>query len=132
MLAPFPHNGQPRMGMFYNLRAILTILVAFGVVSPSILDELACTRSWLQAETEKWVKEVTTVHNYAKQLALIAVGKTAEFIGSDLPVVHRQDDAEVAHRHAVAVDRVGRYRACFVRRQVGDDLMSIEIEVDPL
>lgn len=84
MLAPFPHNGQPRMGMIYNLRAILTILVAFGVVSSSILDELAGTRSWLQAETEKWVKEVTTVHNYAKQLALIAVGKTAEFIGSDL------------------------------------------------
>ncbi len=84
MLATFPHNGQPRMGMLYNLRALLAILVEFGLTDRSILDEMAATRDWLEAETDKWVKEVPTEQNYAKQLALIAVGKTPEFIGSGL------------------------------------------------
>lgn len=91
MLAPFPHNGQPRMGMIFNLRAILAILVQFGLVRQTLLDEMAATRRWLESETSNWVKEVPTERNYAKQLALIAVGKTPEFIGSGLtaPVAYK-------------------------------------------
>ena len=84
MLAPFPHNSQPRMGLIYNLRAMLAILVAFGLIRPDMLDQIAASRAWLEQETETWVKEMPLEHNYAKQLALQSVGKSAEFIGGDL------------------------------------------------
>jgi hypothetical protein len=34
-------------------------------------------------------------------------------------------------RHVVAIDRAGAPVAGFVRGQVGDDLVAVEIEVDP-
>ena len=42
------------------------------------------------------------------------------------------DHAEVGHRHVVAVD--GVVRAPVARRpaQMGDDLMAVEVEVDPV
>lgn len=91
MLAPFPHNGQPRMGMIYNLRAILEILVAFRVTDRRILDEMSAAKTWLKNETEKWTKDVPLEKNYAKQLALQAVGKSAEFVGGDVtaPVAYK-------------------------------------------
>lgn len=84
MLARFPHNGQPRMGMLYNLRAILVIIEEFGLIDKGILDEMAEARVWLKTETSQWTKEVSTERNYAKQLALTAVGKTPEFISSGI------------------------------------------------
>lgn len=91
MLAPFPHNGQPRMGLIYNLRAILTIMVDFGLVNPHILDDMAATREWLEHEANSWVKEMPLERNYAKQLALHAAGKTAEFVGGNLtaPIAYK-------------------------------------------
>lgn len=84
MLAPFPHNGQPRMGLIYNLRAMLAILVQFGLVRQRVLEDMAMTRAWLEQQTEQWTKDVPLEKNYAKQLALQAVGKTAEFVGGAL------------------------------------------------
>jgi len=84
MLARFTHNGQPRMGMLYNLRAILVIIEEFGLIDKGILDEMAEARVWLETETSQWTKEVSTERNYAKQLALTAVGKTPEFISSGI------------------------------------------------
>ena len=49
-----------------------------------------------------------------------------------LPVLERQHDAEVRHRHVVAVDRVGGPRGRGVGCEMGDDLVAVEIEVDPL
>ena len=56
----------------------------------------------------------------------------AQPLGERLPFVHRQHHAEVAHRHLVAVDRVGRGRARLVGGEMRDDLVAVEVEVDPL
>jgi ADP-ribosylglycohydrolase len=46
-------------------------------------------------------------------------------------LVHRQDRAEVPHRHRVAVDGAVLAVAAFVGRQVRHDLVAVEIEVNP-
>ncbi len=91
MFAAMPHDTQPRMAMIYNLRAMLRILVEYNLVSPSLYDEMADTASWLEHESDAWVKEVPIEKNYAKQLALIAVGKTPVFYGGSLmaPVAYK-------------------------------------------
>jgi glucose/mannose-6-phosphate isomerase len=71
-----PGNLQPRMAVVYNLRALVALLSHFGVVSAHLLDEIAATHAWLAEETSRWTSDVTTDKNYAKQLALMAVGKT--------------------------------------------------------
>jgi hypothetical protein len=52
-------------------------------------------------------------------------------VGEVLPVLEREDDAKVRHRHVVAVDGVA-CRGLRLGRQVGDDLVAVEVEVDPL
>lgn len=71
-----PNNLQPRMAVIYNLRALIALLSHFGVVSTHLLDEITATHTWLAEETGRWMSDVTTDKNYAKQLALMAVGKT--------------------------------------------------------
>ena len=91
MFAEIPHDTQPRMGMIYNLRVLLQILVAYKLVSADVYDELAETEQWLESESDAWTHEMPTTHNYAKQLALIAVGKTPVFYGGGLtaPVAYK-------------------------------------------
>ena len=48
-----------------------------------------------------------------------------------LPVRHRQHHAEMRHRHAVPVDMVVRTVARFAGGKVRDDLVAVEIEIDP-
>ena len=84
MLARFPHDTQPRMAVIYNLRCILAILVEFEVTPKSLLDEMQSAEKWLAHESDAWVKEMPIERNYAKQLALIAVGKTPVFYGGEL------------------------------------------------
>ena len=91
MFAEIPHDTQPRMGMIYNLRVLLRILVEFGLAKKTVYDDLAATEAWLHEESDLWVKEMPTERNYAKQLALIAVGKTPVFYGGSLmaPVAYK-------------------------------------------
>ncbi len=91
MFAEIPHDTQPRMGMIYNLRVLLQILVAYKLVSADVYDELAEAEQWLAHESDAWTQEMPTTHNYAKQLALIAVGKTPVFYGGALtaPVAYK-------------------------------------------
>lgn len=91
MFAAIPHDTQPRMGMIYNLRVLTNILVTFGLISRELYDELAATETWLRVESELWAKDIPTERNYAKQLALIAVGKTPVFYGGSLmaPVAYK-------------------------------------------
>jgi glucose/mannose-6-phosphate isomerase len=86
-----PTGLQPRMAVIYNLRALVALLVHFGIVSASKMDEIASKADWLQAETAKWASDMPTESNYAKQLALHAVGKTAVFYGGTLsaPVAYK-------------------------------------------
>lgn len=82
---------QPRMAVIYNLCALIEILANFGLVSISKLDEIYSKAEWLESETAKWNSDVLTANNYAKQLALQAVGKTAIFYGGTLmaPVAYK-------------------------------------------
>ena len=89
--ATIPAEIQPRMAVIYNLRALMKLLVHFGVVSVERFDEIARASDWLQQEIVRWKKSVTVDKNLAKQLALIAVGKTPVFYAGNLmaPVAYK-------------------------------------------
>lgn len=80
-----PHlQIQPRMLTIAQLRALSALLAHFGVVSFDKFAEIAETGDWLDEQTKQWTKHITTDKNYAKQLALMAVGKTPVFYGGNL------------------------------------------------
>ena len=87
----FPHDTQPRMGMIYNLRCLLKILVHFKLIAAACYDDVAESSKWLERESDAWSKEMPIERNYAKQLALIAVGKTPVFYSGSLmaPVAYK-------------------------------------------
>jgi len=74
-----PVGFQPRMAMIYMLCSIIVILAHFNIVSDDKVNEIADVSNWLKSESDKWAGNVPTNTNYAKQLALQAVGKTAVF-----------------------------------------------------
>lgn len=86
-----PDHLQPRMAVIYNLRALAALLGHFSIVSFMTFDEIAQTADWLASETAKWTSDVSTDKNYAKQLALTAVGKTPVFYAGSLmaPVAYK-------------------------------------------
>jgi glucose/mannose-6-phosphate isomerase len=86
-----PADLQPRMAVIYNLRALAALLVHFEIIDSSITEEISQTAEWLESETAQWTKGVTTDKNYAKQLALLAVGKTPVFYAGNLmaPVAYK-------------------------------------------
>lgn len=84
MFAPMPGDTQPRMAMIYNLQALLAVLGEYKLISKTLSSEIAETHDWLEREADAWVKEMPVERNYAKQLALISVGKTPIFYGGAL------------------------------------------------
>jgi glucose/mannose-6-phosphate isomerase len=86
-----PSDLQPRMAVIYNLRALVAILAHFGITSFDRFAEIADCADWLGQETLGWVSGVTTDKNYAKQLALLSVGKTPVFYSGGLmaPVAYK-------------------------------------------
>lgn len=86
-----PSGMQPRMAMLFNLRALGELLKHFWIISDDMLDEIKAVSEWLKSESEAWAPEVPTDKNYAKQLALLAVGKTPVFYGGRLtgPVAYK-------------------------------------------
>lgn len=91
MYAAIPTGTQPRMSMLYQLKCLLRLLQAFGLINGRLYDSLTESADWLRRESDAWTKESTTPHNYAKQLALLAVGKTPVFYGGSLmaPVAYK-------------------------------------------
>lgn len=79
-----PGHLQPRMAVIYNLRALAAILGQFGVANYDHFGEIADLADWLGKESAAWQSDVSTDKNYAKQLALLAVGKTPVFYGGAL------------------------------------------------
>ena len=71
-----PADLQPRMAVIYNLRALIALLAHYSIVSYDRFTDISDTADWLKQQTNQWEKEVTTDKNYAKQLALLSVGKT--------------------------------------------------------
>lgn len=86
-----PDGMQPRMAMLANLRALVTLLAHFGVVPEDVNTEIAQTADWLHQQSAQWAPDVSTDKNDAKQLALLAVGKTPVIYGGRLtgPVAYK-------------------------------------------
>jgi glucose/mannose-6-phosphate isomerase len=86
-----PSHLQPRMAVIYNLRALTAILAHFKTISYDCFGEIASTADWLADESSAWAPEVSTDQNYAKQLALLSVGKTPVFYAGTLmaPVAYK-------------------------------------------
>jgi glucose/mannose-6-phosphate isomerase len=85
-----PSGLQPRMAVIYNLKALIALFETFGVVR-NRSSEITATADWLKEETSKWVADVPTAANPAKQYAEHAVGKTPIFYGGPLtaPVAYK-------------------------------------------
>ncbi len=79
-----PANTPHQTSIIYNLVSILTVLRAFAFDTQPLLSEISTSASWLQSESELWLKNTPVKQNYAKQLALIAVGKTPIFYAGPL------------------------------------------------
>jgi glucose/mannose-6-phosphate isomerase len=88
---PLPEDFQPRMADIDGLRALVALLVTFGIVDRDTFNAIKATSEWLKAERSKWASDVPTGTNYAKQLALLAVGKTPVFYGGALtaPIAYK-------------------------------------------
>lgn len=84
MLGLIPAESEARYGMVYNLRILLRILVEFKLIPKQFYNDMAKSERWLHRESDLWMKDVPGEHNYAKQLALIAVGKTPVFYAGPL------------------------------------------------
>lgn len=86
-----PADLQPRMAVIYNLRALVAILAHFKVVQYDRFAEISDLADWLHEESRRWTSDVTTDKNYAKQLALMSVGKTPVFYSGSLmaPVAYK-------------------------------------------
>lgn len=79
-----PTGFQPRMTTIYGLVALLTMLSHFGVQHMEGIDEIASASEFFKEASSNWRKEVTIDKNYAKQIALHAVGKTPVFYGGEM------------------------------------------------
>lgn len=82
---------QPRMAMICNLRALTALLAHFGIVDYLRFAQIAEQAQWLKEQTGQWAKDITVDKNYAKQLALLAVGKTPVFYAGPLmaPIAYK-------------------------------------------
>lgn len=86
-----PAHLQPRMAVIYNLRALVALLAHFKVANYGRFAEISDLGDWLHEQTSQWESSVTTDKNYAKQLALMAVGKTPVFYAGSImaPVAYK-------------------------------------------
>lgn len=76
-----PSGVQPRMALIYALRANLRILAHYNIVGYEKFDEIAQAAGWLEEQSSAWTRETELKYNYAKQIALNAVGKSGAFYG---------------------------------------------------
>lgn len=86
-----PGGFPQRMTTIYQLRALTALMAHFGILNYDRFGEIADQADWLSKQTESWTSNVTTDKNYAKQLALLSVGKTSIFYGGSLtaPVAYK-------------------------------------------
>ena len=75
---------EPRMTTIAQTRALARLLAHFDIIAPSYYEEIAERVDVLATASADWAPDVTTDKNYAKQLALLAVGKTAVMYGGEI------------------------------------------------
>ncbi|MEK7059956.1 MAG: bifunctional phosphoglucose/phosphomannose isomerase [Patescibacteria group bacterium] len=75
-LAMLPKAEQPRYAVFYNLKALLCLLVQAGLADSNVIEELEGSAEFLKAAVQPWLPTVPTANNQAKQIALESIGKS--------------------------------------------------------
>jgi glucose/mannose-6-phosphate isomerase len=76
-LAVLPKAAQPRYAVLYNLKALLDILAACGIINiDELRPELESAAEFLQSSVGPWRPDVATTKNPAKQLAQEIMGKS--------------------------------------------------------
>lgn len=81
-LTLLPQTGQPRYAVFYNLKALLSLLNAANVITDVELHKpLEMATDFLENATKQWRPDVVTKDNPAKQLALELMGKSIVIYG---------------------------------------------------
>lgn len=83
MTAQFDKTSPALFTTIATIRAILEILLAFSLITDETLRAIKHSAPWLRRESNLWAKATPTKLNYAKQLSLIAVGKTPIFYAGD-------------------------------------------------
>ncbi len=86
-----PGGFQPRMTVIHGLLALIALIEHFGALKTTVVDDIKKTGDFLRDASGEWGREITIDRNYAKQLALQAVGKTPVFYGGELtaPVAYK-------------------------------------------
>ena len=85
-LAILPRAEQPRYAVFYNLKALVTLLEKAGLVATESAEaQLHQTAGFLRDKVQPWRAEIPTANNPAKQIALEVIGKSVvAYAGPDL------------------------------------------------
>jgi glucose/mannose-6-phosphate isomerase len=77
-LAVLPKAEQPRYAVFYNLKALLTLLEQAGLLPAEEANRaLADSGELLRNAVQAWLPTVPTDKNQAKQIALDSIGNSA-------------------------------------------------------
>lgn len=77
-LALLPKAEQPRYAVFYNLKALLTLLAQAGLLKgENSLAELESMSEFLKNAVQPWLPTVPTADNPAKKIALDVIGNSA-------------------------------------------------------
>lgn len=86
-----PQGAQPRMSTVYHLRTLLYFLQHMSLIDDSLSIDLEKSTDWLNSALQEWAPGVPVEHNYAKQLAEKAAGKTGMFEGGELtgPIAYK-------------------------------------------
>lgn len=71
-----PKAIQPRMAVLYAYRALVELLVAYGLAEANVIETLESMAPRLNEAVASWEKSVPTADNAAKQLAVQLSGKT--------------------------------------------------------
>jgi glucose/mannose-6-phosphate isomerase len=79
-----PGGLQPRYSVYYNLVALLEILVNYNLAPPEKLQELHDSATFLQNVASQWEAEIPTKHNLAKRIALETSGKSVVIYGGPI------------------------------------------------
>lgn len=70
---------EPRMTTIAQMRSLTQLLAHFSIITGEYYEQIAAASDWLKSESALWEKSAPAEHNYAKQLALLSVGKTPVF-----------------------------------------------------
>jgi len=77
-LLSLPRVVEPRFGLLYNFKALITVMQAADVVAETmdVARELQSAVTFLESSTQEWLPEIPTSRNPAKQIAQEMMGRS--------------------------------------------------------